>query len=116
MANSARSSWHAGGVTRALVALAVGLSGFALAGCGGEVIDADLVGASGEGRSIGIDGVSIELPSGWDGYATPGSDGAVAAIWAASTAFSEPSGRPEFPRWTLAALPIVSDQDNENSI
>lgn len=57
-------------------------------------------------RTIGAEGVSIELPPGWDGYTTRiGPEDEVVVIWAASTAFSEPSARPEFPYRTLEALP-----------
>lgn len=54
-------------------------------------------------RSVTADGVSLELPPGWDGYARRlGDENAV--IWAASRPFVEPLPRPAFPHETLGAL------------
>jgi hypothetical protein len=98
--------WQVARAAGALVTLAVGLSAAALAGCGGAAADQEPARAGGETRSVGIDGVAVELPAGWDAYTTRiGPDDLVAVIWAASTPFSEPSVRPEFPHRTLASLP-----------
>jgi hypothetical protein len=88
----------------ALVGVAIFLAAGALAGCGGAATGAQPVGPSRERAAIGVDGVSIELPGGWDGYAMRNADGTV-TIWAANTAFAEVSARPEYPHRTLASLP-----------
>ena len=57
-------------------------------------------------QTVAVDGLSLELPAGWDAYTTHlGPGKAVATIWAASTSFVEASVRPDFPRETLGALP-----------
>jgi hypothetical protein len=82
------------------------LTALALAGCGGQPVGADRASSRpGAAQSVGIDGVSIELPARWDAFTRRiAPDDAVAVIWAASRPFSERSPRPEFPRRTLAAL------------
>ncbi len=106
MAEDARG-WSV--VARCLRAASACTVGFALAACGGQPSGARAPQGSGEqpaGRSIGIAGVSIQLPRGWDGYATRvGADDAVTVIWVASRSFSESLPGAEFPRETLAALP-----------
>jgi hypothetical protein len=94
MADSARPVRHALAAPLALVAVAAAL----VSGCGA----AQTRGAAG---AVGLDGVSIELPPGWDGYATHADGGdRIVVIWAASTPFSEASGA-DFPHEALAALP-----------
>ena len=86
----------------ALAALSLAL--FVLSGCGGAPI-----GQQGSGEepthSVAVDGVSIELPSGWDAYTKSGlGPDELAEIWAASRPFVESPPRPPFPHETLAAL------------
>jgi hypothetical protein len=76
-----------------------------LSGCGAGRTG---LGASAEAptRSVGIDGVSLELPAGWDVYTKRlGQEEVLGEIWAASRQFVEPSPRPAFPHKTMAALP-----------
>jgi hypothetical protein len=90
---------------RALVALAAGVSAIVSMGCGGAAAE-EPQRRSAEARSVGVDGISIELPPGWDGYATRiGPDREVPVIWAANTPFTEGSAGAEFPQQTLATLP-----------
>jgi hypothetical protein len=92
---------HTGRVAAALSVVALLV---VLPGCGAARSEPR---ASGQAplRSVGIDGVSVELPAGWDGYASRlGPDKTVAEIWAASRQFVESSPRPKFPQKTLAAL------------
>jgi hypothetical protein len=73
-------------------------------GCGGRIGPQ----ASGDApsRSVGIDGVSIELPADWDAYTRSGlGPDNLGEIWAASRPFVESPPRPPFPHKTLAALP-----------
>jgi hypothetical protein len=91
------------------VALAVLALAVVVSGCGAEGNGAEAPRAIAEARatqSVGIDGVSIDLPAGWDTYTTRiGPDETVAVIWAASRRFAESSPRPEFPHETLTGLP-----------
>jgi hypothetical protein len=93
-----------GSAGRVLAALSVVALLPALTACGAERIAAR---ASGNvpPRSVGVDGVSLELPAGWDAYTKRlGQDEVLGEIWAASRQFVEPSPRPAVPYQTLAAL------------
>src|SRR5687767_4080468 len=79
-----------------------------LGACGGQTTDTRSSDSAREEPTnvIELDGVSIEVPPRWDGYALRiGPREEVTVIWAASTPFVEPSPPPEFPHDTLAALP-----------
>lgn len=89
----------------AAAALSVLILLVVLPGCGGERIGPE-ASSDAPARSVGIDGVSIQLPAGWDAYTRwLGPDKTVAEIWAASGRFVESPPRPDFPHETLAALP-----------
>ena len=91
--------------SRAVTALFVVALLAVLPGCGAQRVGPQAH-SDAPTRSAGIDGVSLELPSGWDAYTKRlGTDETEALIWAASRQFIEPSPRPTFPHQTLAALP-----------
>jgi hypothetical protein len=107
MVKTIRRCMHADCLVRALMALVICGATVAGAGCGGErAAGSGANNEPGRARSIATGGVSLDLPQGWDGYATQiGRDQPTAVIWAASTAISERSSRPGFPHQTLAKLP-----------
>jgi hypothetical protein len=72
-----------------------------------EGVDEVLASVAVEGvRAIERDGLRLELPASWHGYATTvGPDGSQPVIWAANVPFRETPSTPSFPRETLRLLP-----------
>ena len=74
-----------------------------------EHVDGVLRSLAVDGRALELDGLRLELPPGWHGYATTvGTDASQPVLWAANVRFAEAPPQPDFPGATLRALPSAA--------